>query len=116
VDTDREAFGHFERYVNLLFCLTVAHEGAAIHLSRNRSQPLGAVLTGGHDPRGKPVMRLADGRFLRLVPGAEGLPKGRPGLRCESRVSAERVATSAARGIGRSRGRWSRAGRPARGR
>ena len=63
----REAFGHFERYVNLLFCLTVAHGDAAIHLSRNRSQPLGAVLTGGHDPRGRPVVRLADGRFLRLV-------------------------------------------------
>jgi hypothetical protein len=63
----REAFGHFERYVNLLFCLTVAHGDAAIRLSRNRSQPLQAVLTAGHDPSGRPVMRLADGRFLRLV-------------------------------------------------
>jgi len=63
----REAFGHFERYVNLLFCLTVADEDSAIRLSRNRSQPLQAVLTAGHDPSGKPVLRLADGRFLRLV-------------------------------------------------
>jgi len=30
----REAFGHFEQYVNLLFCLTVAHKDAAIRLSR----------------------------------------------------------------------------------
>jgi hypothetical protein len=63
----REAFGHFERYVNLLFCLTVAHGDSAIRLTRGRSQPMGAVLTGGHDPSGKPVLRLADGRFLRLV-------------------------------------------------
>ena len=63
----REVFGHFERYVNLLFCLTVADEDSAIRLSRNRSQPLQAVLTAGHDPSGKPVLRLADGRFLRLV-------------------------------------------------
>jgi len=63
----REAFGHFERYVNLLFSLTVAHGDAAIHLTRGRSQAMEALLTGGHDPRGTPVMRLTDGRFLRLV-------------------------------------------------
>ena len=37
----REALGHFERYVNLLFRLTVAHKDSAI--------------------------RLTDGRYLRLV-------------------------------------------------
>jgi hypothetical protein len=63
----REAFGHFEQYVNLLFCLTVAHKDAAIRLSRPAATSNVWGLTGGHDPRGGPAIRLTDGRYLRLV-------------------------------------------------
>ena len=63
----REAPGHFERYVNLLFRLTVAHKEAAIRLSRLAARSTAWVLTGGHDPRGGSAIRLTDGRYLRLV-------------------------------------------------
>jgi hypothetical protein len=63
----REALGHFERYVNLLFRLTVAHREAAIRLSRLAASSPAWVLTGGHDPRGGGAIRLTDGRYLRLV-------------------------------------------------
>src|SRR5450756_3029806 len=63
----REAFGHFEQYVNLLFCLTVAHKDAAIRLSHPAATSNVWGLTGGHDPRGGPAIRLTDGRYLRLV-------------------------------------------------
>ena len=63
----REAFGHFERYVNLLFRLTVAHKDSAIRLSRLEASSTVWALTGGHDPRGGGAIRLTDGRYLRLV-------------------------------------------------
>ena len=63
----REAPAHFERYVNLLFRLTVAHKEAAIRLSRLAANSPAWVLTGGHDLRGGNVIRLTDGRYLRLV-------------------------------------------------
>jgi len=63
----REALGHFERYVNLLFRLTVAHKEAAIRLSRLAASSTAWVLTGGHHPRGGGAIRLTDGRYLRLV-------------------------------------------------
>jgi len=63
----REAPAHFERYVNLLFRLTVAHKEAAIRLSRLAASSTAWVLTGGHDPRGGGAIQLTDGRYLRLV-------------------------------------------------
>ncbi len=63
----REAPSHFERYVNLLFRLTVAHKEAAIRLSRLAASSTAWVLTGGHDPRGGGAIRLTNGRYLRLV-------------------------------------------------
>ena len=42
----REAPAHFERYVNLLFRLTVAHRDAAIRLSRLAASSTAWVLTG----------------------------------------------------------------------
>jgi hypothetical protein len=63
----REASAHFERYVNLLFRLTVAHKEAAIRLSRLASSSTAWVLTGGYDLRGGNAIRLTDGRYLRLV-------------------------------------------------
>ena len=63
----REAPAHFERYVNLLFRLTVAHTEAAIRLSRLAASSKVWALTGGHDPGGRPAIRLTDGRYLRLV-------------------------------------------------
>jgi len=63
----RGAAAHFERYVNLLFRLTVAHKEAAIRLSRLAASSPAWVLTGGHDLRGGNVIRLTDGRYLRLV-------------------------------------------------
>jgi hypothetical protein len=63
----REALAHFERYVNLLFRLTVAHKDAAIRLSRPTENSDAWALTGGHDPRGGSAIRLTDGRYLRLV-------------------------------------------------
>jgi len=63
----REAPAHFERYVNLLFRLTVAHKDSAIRLSRLAASSTVWALTGGHDPGGRPAVRLTDGRYLRLV-------------------------------------------------
>jgi len=63
----REALGHFERYVNLLFRLTVAHKDSAIRLSRPAASSTAWVLTGGYDLRGGNVIRLTDGRYLRLI-------------------------------------------------
>ena len=63
----REALGHFERYVNLLLRLTVAHKDAAIRLLRPAANSTVWGLTGGHDMRGGSVVRLTDGRYLRLV-------------------------------------------------
>ena len=63
----REAPAHFERYVNLLFRLTVAHRDSAIRLSRLAASSTVWALTGGHDPGGRPAVRLTDGRYLRLV-------------------------------------------------
>ena len=63
----REALGHFQRYVNLLFRLTVAHKEAAIRLLRPAASSTVWGLTGGHDPRGGNAIRLTDGRYLRLV-------------------------------------------------
>ncbi len=63
----REAPAHFERYVNLLFRLTVAHKDSAIRLSRLAASSTVWALTGGHDPRGRPAIRLTDGRYFRLV-------------------------------------------------
>ena len=63
----REAAAHFERYVNLLFRLTVAHKDSAIRLLRPAASSTVWGLTGGHDPRGGNAIRLTDGRYLRLV-------------------------------------------------
>ena len=63
----REAPAHFERYVNLLFRLTVAHKDSAIRLLRPAANSTVWGLTGGHDPGGRPAVRLTDGRYLRLV-------------------------------------------------
>ncbi len=63
----REALHHFERYVNLLFRLTVAHKDAAIRLLRPSASSTDWVLTGGYDLRGGNVIRLTDGRYFRLV-------------------------------------------------
>ena len=63
----REAPAHFERYVNLLFRLTVAHKEAAIRLTRLAASSPAWVLTGGYDLRGGNAVRLTDGRYLRLV-------------------------------------------------
>ena len=63
----REAAAHFERYVNLLFRLTVAHKEAAIRLTRLAASSPAWVLTGGYDLRGGNAIRLTDGRYLRLV-------------------------------------------------
>ncbi|MCX6364290.1 MAG: hypothetical protein NTW58_09035 [Actinobacteria bacterium] len=63
----REAPAHFERYVNLLFRLTVAHKDSAIRLSRLAASSTVWALTGGHDLGGRPAIRLTDGRYLRLV-------------------------------------------------
>ena len=63
----REAPAHFERCVNLLFRLTVAHKDSAIRLLRPAANPTVWGLTGGHDMRGGSVIRLTDGRYLRLV-------------------------------------------------
>ncbi|MEI6450538.1 MAG: hypothetical protein WCP98_11415, partial [Actinomycetes bacterium] len=63
----REAPAHFERYVNLLFRLTVAHRDSAIRLLRPAASSTVWALTGGHDPGGRPAVRLTDGRYLRLV-------------------------------------------------
>ena len=63
----REALSHFERYVNLLFRLTVAHKDSAIRLSRSAASSLAWVLTGGYDLRGGNVIRLTDRRYLRLI-------------------------------------------------
>lgn len=63
----REAPAYFERYVNLLFRLTVAHRDSAIRLLRPAANATVWGLTGGHDPEGRPAVRLTDGRYLRLV-------------------------------------------------
>ena len=63
----REALAHFERYVNLLFRLTVAHRESAIRLTRLAASSTVWALTGGHDLGGRPAIRLTDGRYLRLV-------------------------------------------------
>jgi len=63
----RDAPAHFERYVNLLFRLTVAHKDSAIRLFRPAASSTVWGLTGGHDPGGRPAVRLTDGRYLRLV-------------------------------------------------
>ena len=63
----REAPAHFERYVNLLFRLTVAHKDSAIRLSRLAASSPAWVLTGGYDLRGGNAIRPTDGRYLRLV-------------------------------------------------
>jgi hypothetical protein len=63
----RDAPAHLERYVNLLFRLTVAHKDSAIRLLRPAANATVWGLTGGHDPGGRPAVRLTDGRYLRLV-------------------------------------------------
>ena len=63
----REAAAHFERYVNHLFRLPVAHKEAAIRLTRLAASSPAWVLTGGYDLRGGNAIRLTDGRYLRLV-------------------------------------------------
>ena len=63
----REAPAHFERYVNLLFRLTVAHRDSVIRLSRPAAGSTAWVLSGGHDMRGDNAIRLTDGRYLRIA-------------------------------------------------
>ncbi len=63
----REAAAHFERYVNLLFRLTVAHRDSAIRLLRPAASSSVWGLTGGHDMRGGSAIRLTGGRYLRLI-------------------------------------------------
>jgi len=64
----RDAFNHFEAFVNHLFCLTIGHKTATIRLSGVKSgKQRHCVLSGGHDPSGEPVVLLTDGRYLRLV-------------------------------------------------
>ena len=43
------------------------HKNAAIRLSRLAASSTVWALTGGHDPGGRPAVRLTDGRYLRLV-------------------------------------------------
>ncbi len=62
------AFDGFRDLVNFLLCLTIGHREAAIHLSHAAGRGAQSrVLTGGHDPQGAPVVKLANGRYLRLV-------------------------------------------------
>jgi hypothetical protein len=62
-----EAPAHLERYVNLLFRLTVAHKDSSIRLSRPAASSTAWVLAGGYDLRGGNAIRPTDGRYLRLV-------------------------------------------------
>ncbi|MEI6451879.1 MAG: hypothetical protein WCP98_18290 [Actinomycetes bacterium] len=80
----REALAHFERYVNLLFRLTVAHKDAAIRLSRPTANSDAWALTGGHDPRGGSAIRLTDGRYLRLVAWLDLDPRAGRQLRVQA--------------------------------
>jgi len=58
----REAPAHLERYVNLLFRLTVAHKEAAIRLTHLAASSTAWAPTCGHDSRGGSVIRLTDER------------------------------------------------------
>ena len=80
----REALGHFERYVNLLFRLTVAHKDSAIRLLRPAANSTVWGLTGGHDPRGGSAIRLTDGRYLRLVAWLDLDPRAGRQLRVQA--------------------------------
>lgn len=62
------AFDGFRDLVNYLFCLTVGHEKAGIRLSQATGRHAKSrMLTGGHDPKGQPVVKLMNGHYLQLI-------------------------------------------------
>jgi hypothetical protein len=68
-----EAFGHFTDLLNLLFCMTIGHPDASLHLANKQGgREMVRLLRGGRSQDAYPVVRLAG---LPEIGGTRGAQK-----------------------------------------